>query len=131
MTNRRQVYNRTTRVNLMNISSIRGFLTEDAAKTLPRQHVYIGPIWDLCGLEYRPHMGYTWGIHIGSENGFRMGPIWYLSGIQFFLRYITHVSHVDPIHIYFPCGYQMNARCFPDGSRVNPGLTPGFLDVFY
>ena len=94
-------------------------------------YVYIGPIWDLCGLEYRPHMGYTWGIHIGSENGFRMGPIWYLSGIQFFLRYITHVSHVDPIHIYFPCGYHMNARCFPDGSRVNPGLTPGFLDVFY
>ena len=42
---------------------------------------------------------------------------------------ITHVSHVDPI--YFPYGYHMNARCFPDGSHVNPGLIPGFLDVFY
>ena len=70
---------------------------------------YIGPIWDPCGLEYRSHMGYTYGIHIGNENGFWMGPIrpiWDLSGIQYgthvILRYITHVSHVDPI--YFPCG---------------------------
>ena len=69
----------------------------------------------------------------GNENGFRMGPIWGLSGIQYrthvFLRYITHVSHVDPI--YFPYGYHMNARCFPDGSHVNLGLIPVFLDVFY
>ena len=82
----------------------------------------MGSMW--AGI-YFPHMGYTCGIHIGNENRFRMGPIWDLSGIQYgthvFLRYITR----------FPYGYHMNARCFPDGSHVNPGLIRGFLDVFY
>ena len=32
--------------------------------------VCVCPIWDPCGLEYRPHMGYTCRIHIGNENGF-------------------------------------------------------------
>ena len=118
----------------MNISSIHRFLTEDAAKTLPRQHVYIGPIWDLCGLEYRPHMGYTCGIHIGSENGFRnrMGPIWDLSGIQYgthvFLRYITHVSHVDPIWIPHEC--QMFPRWLLCKSFFNPRFLGCILLMF-
>ena len=46
-----------------------------------------------------------------------------------FSDHTLHVSHVDPI--YFLYGYHMNARCFPDGSHVTPGLIPGFLDVFY
>ena len=109
----------------------------------PRQHVYIGPIQDPCGLEYRPHMGYPCGIHIGNENGFSMGPIWDLSGIHYgthvFLRYITHVSHVGPI--YFPCGsqilpiwipheYQMFPRWFSCKSWFNPRLLGCILLMF-
>ena len=75
----------------------------------------------------------THGIQIGNENGFRIGPIQDLSGIQYgthiFLRYITHVSHVDPI--YFPYGFHMYARCFLDVCHVNPGLIPCFLGVFH
>ena len=64
------------------------------------------------GLEWAPY-----GIYLG----FSMGPMSFSDTL--------HVSHADPI--YFPYGYHMNARCFPDGSHVNPGLIPGFLDVFY
>ena len=84
--------------------------------------VCVCPIWDPCGLEYRPHMGYTCRIHIGNENGFWMGPIWDLSGIRYgthvFLRYITHVSHVDPIWIPHEC--QMFPRWLSCKSWFNP-----------
>ena len=36
-----------------------------------------------------------------------------------------HVSHVGPI--YFPYGFYMNTRCFPDGSHVKSWFNPRSL----
>ena len=73
-------------------------------------HVYIGPIWDLFGLEYRPHMGKTCGIHIGNENGSHMGFIW--------------------DSIWDPCLSQIHYTCFPYGSHILPIWIPHECQMF-
>ena len=73
-------------------------------------HVYIGPIQDLCRLEYRPHMGKTCGIHIGNENGSYMGFIW--------------------DSIWDPCLSQIHYTCFPCGSHILPMWIPHECQMF-
>ena len=69
----------------------------------PRQHVHIGPIWDPCGLEYRPYMGYTCGIHIGMKMGFEWVPYGIYLGFN-----MGPMSFSDTLHM------------FPSGSDILP-----------
>ena len=104
----------------------------------PRQHVYVAPIY---GIHVGWNIGPIWDTHVGSTQGMKMGFEWVPYGIYLGFNMgpmsfsdILHVSHVDPIYIYFPCGSHIlpiwilhECQMFPRWLLCKSFFNPRFL----